>query len=400
LDGLRLALIIVGIVVVVFVYLWTARRRRLDREAGVFDRFDAWTDESLDPLAPSAGDDSAGAVGDVVDADDLTQPDYRLPAATEASGRDSRETVVVDADEAIAKPVDSGQGAQGHHHGHHHGHHDSHSDDHDEPASPAVNEKERPAPPDDDGIGHIRAHDGMPEPASVSGIAALEGDEVIEDLEAIADSLDVRAEPRIGALDDVELGESLPAPSLRTSTSAKASSAAESLTHTRATARRPEKRDNTQGRSGVNEPSADAGMVVVLNVMARAGQTFAGPSLKLALEGAGLKPGDMQLYHYRAETQADDTAPIFSALNAVKPGTLDVNAFDDMQTPGIALILRTSDLERPSESFELMLVAARRVAGELDGQVCDDSRSTLTGQALNHLRERIAAVAFHARPGC
>jgi cell division protein ZipA len=193
----------------------------------------------------------------------------------------------------------------------------------------------------------------------------------------------------------VELGESLPAPSIRSPMSAKASSAAQS----RATARRPEKRDNAQGRSGVDESSADAGLVVVLNVMARAGQTFAGPSLKLALEGAGLKPGDMQLYHYRAETQADDTPPIFSALNAVKPGTLDVNAFDDMRTPGIALILRTPELERPSESFELMLVAARRMAGELDGQVCDDSRSTLTGQALNHLRERIAAVAFHARSG-
>jgi len=397
LDGLRLALIIVGIVVVVFVYLWTARRRRLDREAGVFDRFDAWTDERLDPLAPSAGDDSAGAGSDVVDnddTDDLTQRNFRLPAVDEASGRDSRETAVADPDEAFAKPADSGQGAGAHHHGHH----DSHHDSHDEPAGPVVNEKVRPAPPSDDTIDRVRAHDGTPEPASVSGVTALDGDEVIEDLEAIADSLDVRAEPHIGALDDVELGESPTAPSIRSPTPAKAFSAAQS--RARPTARRPEKRDNAQGRSGVDESSADAGMVVVLNVMARGGQTFAGPSLKLALEGAGLKPGDMQLYHYRAETQADDTPPIFSALNAVKPGTLDVNAFDDMQTPGIALILRVSDLERPSESFELMLVAARRVAGELDGQVCDDTRSTLTGQALNHLRERIAAGAFHARPGC
>ena len=56
-DGLRLALIIAGIAVVAAVYFWSARRRRFDREAGDFDRFDAWTDDSADPLAddPTCG---------------------------------------------------------------------------------------------------------------------------------------------------------------------------------------------------------------------------------------------------------------------------------------------------------------------------------------------------------
>ena len=146
-----------------------------------------------------------------------------------------------------------------------------------------------------------------------------------------------------------------------------------------------------------DELHASAELVVVLNVMARAGRTFDGPTLKIALEAAGLKSGAMQLYHYRAETQTGDTPPIFSALNAVKPGTLDEHEFDGMRTPGVALILRIPGLERPSEAFELMLVAARRIADELNGQVCDGSRSTLTGQALNHLREQIAAAAFRAQ---
>ena len=57
-DGLRLALIITGILVVAGVYWWTARRRRIEREAGDFDRFDAWTDDSLDPLADAPVPDS------------------------------------------------------------------------------------------------------------------------------------------------------------------------------------------------------------------------------------------------------------------------------------------------------------------------------------------------------
>ena len=40
-DGLRLALIVVGVAVVAVVYFLTARRRRIDREAGRFDRFEA-----------------------------------------------------------------------------------------------------------------------------------------------------------------------------------------------------------------------------------------------------------------------------------------------------------------------------------------------------------------------
>ena len=44
-----------------------------------------------------------------------------------------------------------------------------------------------------------------------------------------------------------------------------------------------------------------------------------------------------------------------------------------------------------------MLVTARAMAERLDGQVCDDSRSSLTGQALNHLREQIATRAFRAQ---
>jgi FtsZ-interacting cell division protein ZipA len=37
-----------------------------------------------------------------------------------------------------------------------------------------------------------------------------------------------------------------------------------------------------------------------------------------------------------------------------------------------------------------MLDAATTIAEELDGTLCDESRSHLTPQSINHLRERIA----------
>ena len=379
-DGLRLALLILGIVVVAVVYFWTARRRRLDREAGDFDRFDSWTNDELDPLAPSATNERVERAVDayddgVVDADELTQPNLRMSAIQDALGHGGDETA--GADEA---PVQTGQ----------------------------LTGTDDRAGRVENAVGDSPPHASMPE------VGSMDDAGVIDDLQSIAGSVGARVEPRVGSLDQIDLeaqddsgtvirpsAASMSGPDPATDVDARyqrsgASDGGDGSPPNQYADRDTEQDQNGSG-AGVSTDSAE--MVVVLNVMARTEQTFDGPSLQMALEGAGLKSGAMQLYHYRAETQSDEATPIFSALNAVKPGTLDVNDFDGMRTPGIALILRVHGLERPSEAFELMLVAARRIAEELDGQVCDESRSTLTGQALNHLRERIAAVAFRARSG-
>lgn len=381
-DGLRLALIIFGIAVVAIVYVWTSRRRRLDREAGNFDRFDAWTNEELDPLSPSAMNDAGKAnpdttdgnyerayddssaevfVSDHSDHDALTQKNLRLSEIQDAL-KEAREMSEVDDRQVQKQSVGAASGADS---------------------------ADRLVDFDDD-----RERDHAAPDAPIKRHQAKSRDtapETIADLPAAASA--ERVAPRIGSLDEVEVSEQRAEPTLNESASAAAERFAE------ASASGNDYERDIPSSDERDELHASAELVVVLNVMARTGQTFDGPALKIALEAAGLKSGTMQLYHYRAETQTGDSPPIFSALNAVKPGTLDEHEFDGMRTPGVALILRMPGLERPSEAFELMLVAARRIADELNGQVCDDSRSTLTGQALNHLREQIAAVAFRAQSG-
>jgi cell division protein ZipA len=290
-DGLRLALIVAGIAVVVAVYLWSARRRRVQREAGEFDSLGAWTDARLDPLA---------------DRDERTLTNPRLHA-----------------DGPQAQAPDSGAG-----------------------------------------------------PRSAGG---LDDPDAQQELEAIARTPDARAAPRLGDLDaGAAPAAAPPTPAARD----------------RAAVRRPAAREAPRDQRGV-----DADLTVVLNVMAPEGERFAGPALRQALHNAGLAPGEMQLYHYRAEAQPADAPPVFSALNAVKPGTLDPAEMEALHTPGLALVLRASGLERPGEAFELMHAAATSLAEELGGQVCDESRSTLTRQALNHIRERIADAVRRRRLG-
>ena len=61
--------------------------------------------------------------------------------------------------------------------------------------------------------------------------------------------------------------------------------------------------------------------------------------------------------------------------------------------------MRLPGPERPAEAFELMHGVATHMAEELGGRLCDESRSTLTGQALNHIRERIADLSRRQRAG-
>jgi cell division protein ZipA len=63
---------------------------------------------------------------------------------------------------------------------------------------------------------------------------------------------------------------------------------------------------------------------------------------------------------------------------------------DSVTSPGIAMFMRLPGPEHPADAFQLMLDAAKTLAEDLDGTLCDESRSTLTSQSINHLRERIA----------
>jgi cell division protein ZipA len=358
LDGLRLALIIAGIAVVAAVYFWTARRQRIEREAGEFDRFDAWADDTVDPL---------------VDPDELPRGEDRGEPSPQRGGSQPEAPRRDDSAGVVPTPATARA-----------------------PAGPAARSSERVAPPSPAAVppapvgrpkpsAAVKAPETGPPAAGPGATSPGAGDRPADlgDLAgAVASSPGERAEPRLGALDEVQ--PCAPAPG-------------------RAAAAPGPPRP----ASGPTDPAAtpDAArerqdeLVVVLHVMARPEARFEGSAVRDALEKQGLRPGEMHLYHYRSEAHPADAPPVFSALNAVKPGTLDPAELDAMRTPGIALVLRLPGIERPSEAFELMHSTAQALAAELGGQLCDERRSTLTRQVLNHLREQIAEHVRRRRVG-
>ena len=129
---------------------------------------------------------------------------------------------------------------------------------------------------------------------------------------------------------------------------------------------------------------------IVMTVMARPGERFSGDILRRALEGADLYHGAMNIFHRHEDPMDHRTPAIFSAANVLAPGYFEAEHMESMSSPGIAMFMRLPGPDDPANAFQQMLDAARSVADHLDGRLCDESRSTLTPQSINHLRERIA----------
>ena len=102
----------------------------------------------------------------------------------------------------------------------------------------------------------------------------------------------------------------------------------------------------------------------------------------------GFRPGLMRLYYWRNDAEP---SVVFGVANMVEPGLLDPKELPGMETPGLVTFMSV-----PREGatafriLDVMVAVSRRLARRIDATVCDETRSTLTAQAENHLREKIA----------
>jgi cell division protein ZipA len=126
---------------------------------------------------------------------------------------------------------------------------------------------------------------------------------------------------------------------------------------------------------------------IILHITARPDLHFAGPDLLRSLETAGMVYGDMHIFHRPAGPATQAT--VFSLVNMLEPGTFDPDNMDGFTTVGLSLFLRLPGPLDGIAAFEAMLSAARQLADDLGGDLRDASRSILTRQTIEHMREDI-----------
>ena len=145
---------------------------------------------------------------------------------------------------------------------------------------------------------------------------------------------------------------------------------------------------------GATEPPATGGgadvLVMAISVMVKdPAQRLTGPNIVRALQMAGFTYGEMKIFHYFDPSADVSDTPLFSAVNVINPGTFDLDAVDEISTPGMAVFMRTHGETTAVQTFDKMLEVGASLAETLQAELLDETRSALTKQSINHARERI-----------
>jgi len=127
--------------------------------------------------------------------------------------------------------------------------------------------------------------------------------------------------------------------------------------------------------------------IVTLRLVARNHGSFRGDDLILSMRGIGLRRGKFGIFH-RFDGDEDGPA-VFSAASLVEPGHFDVENIKEQEFPGVSLFLVLPGPMEGVDAFDLMIAAARTLALSLDGELVDESGSTLSIQRERYMREEI-----------
>jgi cell division protein ZipA len=140
--------------------------------------------------------------------------------------------------------------------------------------------------------------------------------------------------------------------------------------------------------AGVAPPArATAQKIVALRIIARGGGAFRGDELILNLRGIGMRHGKFGIFHRLDGT--DDGEAVFSAASLVEPGSFDLPNIHDQEIPGISLFAVLPGPVDELEAFDMLMAAARTLAQSLDGELLDESGSTLSIQRERYMREEV-----------
>jgi cell division protein ZipA len=137
-------------------------------------------------------------------------------------------------------------------------------------------------------------------------------------------------------------------------------------------------------------PSDAFDKIVTVYIAARAGEKLRGPDIVVAAEKAGLAYGHMNVFHRLVEGHPE-RGPVFSVANIMKPGSFDMAAIQELETPAIAFFLTLPAPVSALDAWEMMQPTAERMADLLDGVVLDESRNALSRQRVQGILEEMRA---------
>jgi len=155
---------------------------------------------------------------------------------------------------------------------------------------------------------------------------------------------------------------------------------------------RAELTQQAQPQKPAEKPNTQPEEVLVIHLMANKGEKVAGQQLLDAVLSAGLRYGAMKIFHRHLSD--DGSGPVlFSMANLVNPGTFDLNTMGDLEVPGVTLFMALDDIADPVDALNIMIEAVDSIVGDLQLNVMDESRSSMTRNTIEHYRQRARDVS-------
>ena len=128
--------------------------------------------------------------------------------------------------------------------------------------------------------------------------------------------------------------------------------------------------------------------VFILYVVAQAEEGFSGTDILETLLACDLRFGDMDFFH--RHERASGRGPIeFSVANMMKPGVFDIDNMEPLQTRGLMFFVTLPGPADMLKAFDYMYETVKVVAKNLGGDIQDETRSVITRQSLEHMRQQI-----------
>ncbi|MCN4144081.1 MAG: cell division protein ZipA C-terminal FtsZ-binding domain-containing protein [Thiohalomonas sp.] len=151
--------------------------------------------------------------------------------------------------------------------------------------------------------------------------------------------------------------------------------------------------DSTQKIKVVYDPVPDGVKeLIISHTILTKGEFFSGPQLYKVLKNAGLSYGGMNIFHYPCDDKAE-TFALFSIANLIEPGTFDL-LDGEIKTPGILIFMRLPARVECYEAYDKFIHVAQKIAADLGGKLCDETRTQVTQQVISYKKEQIKKLKF------
>lgn len=136
------------------------------------------------------------------------------------------------------------------------------------------------------------------------------------------------------------------------------------------------------------DEEAEIEEVIVINVFAPEGETFAGMELLQLVLNCGMRYGEMDIFH-RHEEGFDKGKIQFSMANAMEPGTFNLDTMGETDCPGVSFFMGLPGPKNSMKAFDFMLETAQALVRNLGGELRDERRMPMSEQTIAHCRQRI-----------